>query len=120
MARLSGGQRQAVAIARAIYWKAKVVIMDEPTAALAVMERENVIRYARDLAADGAGVIYVGHNLVEILEVADRIAVMFRGTHRSHHDRGGDQPGDPDQIHDRLYRHDNDGLTGRNREERRC
>ena len=80
VARLSGGQRQAVAIARAIYWKAKVVLMDEPTAALAVMERENVIRYARDLAAAGAGVIYIGHNLVEILSVADRIAVMFRGT----------------------------------------
>ena len=80
VARLSGGQRQAVAIARAIYWKAKVVIMDEPTAALAVMERENVIKYARDLAASGAGVIYIGHNLVEILEVADRIAVMFRGS----------------------------------------
>ena len=79
VARLSGGQRQAVAIARAIYWKAKVVIMDEPTAALAVMERENVIKYARELAASGAGVIYIGHNLVEILEVADRIAVMFRG-----------------------------------------
>ena len=80
VARLSGGQRQAVAIARAIYWKAKVVIMDEPTAALAVMERNNVIRYARDLASAGAGVIYIGHNLVEILQVADRIAVMFRGT----------------------------------------
>jgi len=80
VARLSGGQRQAVAIARAIYWKAKVVIMDEPTAALAVMERENVIKYARELAAAGAGVIYIGHNLIEILEVADRIAVMFRGT----------------------------------------
>jgi ABC-type sugar transport system ATPase subunit len=79
VARLSGGQRQAVAIARAIYWRAKVVIMDEPTAALAVMERENVVRHARELAAAGAGVIYVGHNLVEILEVADRIAVMFRG-----------------------------------------
>jgi ABC-type sugar transport system ATPase subunit len=80
VARLSGGQRQAVAIARAIYWKAKVVIMDEPTAALAVMEREKVVQYARRLAASGAGVIYVGHNLVEILEVADRVAVMFRGT----------------------------------------
>jgi ABC-type sugar transport system ATPase subunit len=79
VARLSGGQRQAVAIARAIYWRAKVVIMNEPTAALAVMERENVVRHARELAAAGAGVIYVGHNLVEILEVADRIAVMFRG-----------------------------------------
>jgi len=79
VARLSGGQRQAVAIARAIYWKAKVVIMDEPTAALAVMEREHVIAHARDLAAHGVGVIYIGHNLSEILNVADRIIVMFRG-----------------------------------------
>jgi simple sugar transport system ATP-binding protein len=79
VARLSGGQRQAVAIARAIYWQAKVVLMDEPTAALAVMERERVISHARDLAAHGAGVIYIGHNLTEILKVADRIAVMFRG-----------------------------------------
>ncbi len=79
VARLSGGQRQAVAIARAIYWQAKVVLMDEPTAALAVMERERVIAHARDLAAHGVGVIYIGHNLSEILKVADRIAVMFRG-----------------------------------------
>jgi len=79
VARLSGGQRQAVAIARAIYWQAKVVLMDEPTAALAVMERERVIHHARDLAAHGVGVIYIGHNLTEILQVADRIAVMFRG-----------------------------------------
>jgi ABC-type sugar transport system ATPase subunit len=79
VARLSGGQRQAVAIARAIYWKAKVVMLDEPTAALAVMERERVIHHARDLAAHGAGVIYIGHNLVEILKVADRVAVMYRG-----------------------------------------
>ena len=79
VARLSGGQRQAVAIARAIYWQAKVVLMDEPTAALAVMERERVIHHARDLAAHGVGVIYIGHNLTEILQVADRILVMFRG-----------------------------------------
>jgi simple sugar transport system ATP-binding protein len=79
VARLSGGQRQAVAIARAIYWQAKVVLMDEPTAALAVMERDRVIHHARDLAAHGVGVIYIGHNLTEILQVADRIAVMFRG-----------------------------------------
>jgi ABC-type sugar transport system ATPase subunit len=76
---LSGGQRQAVAIARALYWQAKVVILDEPTAALAVMERENVIRLARRLATHGVGIIYIGHNLIEILEVADRIAVMYRG-----------------------------------------
>jgi len=79
VARLSGGQRQAVAIARAIYWQAKVVLMDEPTAALAVMERERVIEHARALASHGVGVVYIGHNLTEILKVADRIAVMFRG-----------------------------------------
>lgn len=79
VAGLSGGQRQAVAIARALYWDAKVVILDEPTAALAVMERENVIKLSRMLASKGVGVIYIGHNLVEILEVADRIAVMYRG-----------------------------------------
>lgn len=76
---LSGGQRQAVAIARALYWRAKIVIMDEPTAALAVMERENVVRLAQRLASEGVGVIYIGHNLVEVMEVADRIAVMYRG-----------------------------------------
>ncbi len=79
VSRLSGGQRQAVAIARALYWQAKVVILDEPTAALAVMEREHVVALTRRLAAEGVGVIYIGHNLIEILEVADRIAVMYRG-----------------------------------------
>lgn len=79
VARLSGGQRQAVAIARAIYWNAKVVLMDEPTAALAVMERERVVAHARELAAHGVGVIYIGHNLSEILNVADRIVVMLQG-----------------------------------------
>jgi ABC-type sugar transport system ATPase subunit len=79
VSRLSGGQRQAVAIARALYWQSKVVILDEPTAALAVMEREHVIELARRLAREGLGVIYIGHNLIEILEVADRVAVMFRG-----------------------------------------
>jgi simple sugar transport system ATP-binding protein len=79
VSRLSGGQRQAVAIARALYWQSKVVILDEPTAALAVMEREHVIELARKLAREGIGVIYIGHNLIEILEVADRVAVMFQG-----------------------------------------
>ncbi|HQT84188.1 MAG: ABC transporter ATP-binding protein [Acidiphilium sp. 37-64-53] len=76
---LSGGQRQAVAIARALYWKAKIVIMDEPTAALAVMETENVLKMARQLAAEGIGVLFIGHNLVEILKICDRVMVMYRG-----------------------------------------
>jgi ABC-type sugar transport system ATPase subunit len=79
VSRLSGGQRQAVAIARALYWQSKVVILDEPTAALAVMEREHVIELTRKLAREGIGVLYIGHNLIEILEVADRVAVMFQG-----------------------------------------
>lgn len=77
---LSGGQRQAVAIARALYWKAKVVIMDEPTAALAQMETRNVLRMARGLASEGVGVLFIGHNLIEVLEVSDRVVVMQRGT----------------------------------------
>jgi simple sugar transport system ATP-binding protein len=76
---LSGGQRQAVAIARALYWRAKVVIMDEPTAALAVMETENVLKMARQLAEEGIGVLFIGHNLVEILKICDRVMVMYRG-----------------------------------------
>ena len=118
VARLSGGQRQAVAIARAIYWNAKVVIMDEPTAALAVMERENVIRSARRLAADGAGVIYVGHNLVEILEVADRVAVMFRGSDHPRDTGRRDQPGRTRQVHDRLQHGKATGRARRIREEK--
>jgi simple sugar transport system ATP-binding protein len=76
---LSGGQRQAVAIARALYWRARLVVMDEPTAALAPMERERVIALARALADQDVGVLYIAHNLVEILEVADRIVVLRRG-----------------------------------------
>jgi simple sugar transport system ATP-binding protein len=76
---LSGGQRQAVAIARALYWKARIVIMDEPTAALAVMETENVLKMARQLGSEGIGVLFIGHNLVEILKVCDRVMVMYRG-----------------------------------------
>jgi simple sugar transport system ATP-binding protein len=76
---LSGGQRQAVAIARAMYWKAKIVIMDEPTAALAAMESKNVVKMARSLASEGISVIFIDHNLPELLEVCDRVMVMYRG-----------------------------------------
>jgi simple sugar transport system ATP-binding protein len=76
---LSGGQRQAVAIARAIYWKAKLVIMDEPTAALAVTEAANVLKLVRSLKDEGIGVIYIDHNLLFVLRAADRITVLYRG-----------------------------------------
>ena len=76
---LSGGQRQAVAIGRAIHWKAKVLIMDEPTAALGVPEQRKVKALVRSLKQSGVGVIFISHNLVDIFEVCDRIVVLRRG-----------------------------------------
>jgi len=76
---LSGGQRQAVAIARAVHWKANLVILDEPTAALAVPEQRKVLELTRKLADEGVAVVYITHNMLDVLEVSDRIAVMYRG-----------------------------------------
>lgn len=77
---LSGGQRQAVAIARALYWQARLVIMDEPTAALGVSEHEKVIELVRELASKGVAVILVTHTMQDALAATDRIAVLARGT----------------------------------------
>lgn len=77
--RFSGGQRQAVAIGRAIYWNARVLIMDEPTAALGVPEQRKVIALIRTLKAQGQGIIFISHNLNDIFAVADRIVVLIRG-----------------------------------------
>jgi ABC-type sugar transport system ATPase subunit len=76
---LSGGQRQAVAIARTIYWNAKMVIMDEPTAALGVSEQHKVLKLIRSLAGQGVPVIVISHNMQDVFAVADRIVVMRRG-----------------------------------------
>jgi len=76
---LSGGQRQAVAISRSIYWKAKVLIMDEPTAALGIAEQRKVLNLVRSLKGQGIGVILISHQMYDVFEVADRIAVMRRG-----------------------------------------
>jgi ribose transport system ATP-binding protein len=75
----SGGQRQAVAIGRAIYWNARLVIMDEPTAALGVPEQRKVMALIQSLKAQGKGIIFISHNLIDIFEVADRIVVLRRG-----------------------------------------
>ncbi|MCB1487882.1 MAG: sugar ABC transporter ATP-binding protein [Bauldia sp.] len=75
----SGGQRQAVAIGRAIYWNAKVLIMDEPTAALGVPEQRKVLALVKSLKEQGKGVIFISHNLGDIFAVADRIVVLRRG-----------------------------------------
>jgi simple sugar transport system ATP-binding protein len=76
---LSGGQRQAVAIGRAIYWQASVLIMDEPTAALGVPEQRKVRELIEKLKEQEVGVIFISHNLVDIFAVADRILVLRRG-----------------------------------------
>ncbi len=76
---LSGGQRQCVAIGRAIHWRARVLIMDEPTAALGVPEQRRVMDLIRTVKAGGVGVIFISHNLGDILAVTDRIVVLRRG-----------------------------------------
>jgi simple sugar transport system ATP-binding protein len=79
VAAFSGGQRQAVAIGRAIFWNARLVIMDEPTAALGVPEQRKVIALIQSLKAARKGIIFISHNLRDIFEVADRIVVFRRG-----------------------------------------
>ena len=76
---LSGGQRQAVAISRALNLNARLVIMDEPTAALAVAEARKVLQLIRRLAEGGRAVILISHNMHDVFEVADRIVVFRRG-----------------------------------------
>jgi ribose transport system ATP-binding protein len=94
VAAFSGGQRQAVAIGRAMYWNARLVIMDEPTAALGVPEQLKVMSLIQSLKAQGKGIIFISHNLRDIFEVADRIVVFRRGENageRRPKDTSGDE-----------------------------
>lgn len=84
VAALSGGQRQTVAIARAVLWNSKLVILDEPTAALGVAQTEQVLKLVRRLADRGLGVILISHNLNDVFEVADDIAVLYLGQMVAH------------------------------------
>jgi D-xylose transport system ATP-binding protein len=79
VASLSGGQRQTVAIARAVLWNSKLVILDEPTAALGVAQTEQVLKLVRRLADRGLAVVLISHNLNDVFEVADSIAVLYLG-----------------------------------------
>jgi len=76
---LSGGQRQTVAIARAVLWNSKLVILDEPTAALGVAQTEQVLNLVRRLADNGLGVVLITHNMNDVMQVADSIATLFLG-----------------------------------------
>ena len=92
---LSGGQRQAVAISRALNLDAKLVIMDEPTAALAVAETQTVLSLARSLAGQGCAVVIISHNIQEVFDVADRMVVFRRGHKITERRR---EETDPDEI----------------------
>ena len=76
---MSGGQRQGIAITRAVTWASKVVFMDEPTAALGVVQTRNVLDQIRRVRDQGLAVVLISHNMPEIFEVADRIEVLRLG-----------------------------------------
>jgi D-xylose transport system ATP-binding protein len=76
---LSGGQRQTVAIAKSVLWDSKVVLLDEPTAALGVAQTRQVLDLVRRLAEQGLGVVLISHNMADVFEVADRIDVLYLG-----------------------------------------
>jgi len=79
VASLSGGQRQAIAISRAIYWNAKILIMDEPTAALGVPEQRKVLELIDTLKKSSIGIIFISHNLNDIFSASDSICVLRQG-----------------------------------------
>src|SRR4029453_15169285 len=81
---LSGGQRQTVAIARAVLWNSKLVVLDEPTAALGVAQTEQVLNLVRRLADQGLGVILISHNMNDVMQVADTIAALYLGQMVAH------------------------------------
>jgi simple sugar transport system ATP-binding protein len=76
---MSGGQRQGIAVARAAAWAQKVIFLDEPTAALGVVQTQNVLDLVRRVSAEGIGVVFISHSMPHVMEVADRIQVMWRG-----------------------------------------
>jgi D-xylose transport system ATP-binding protein len=79
VATLSGGQRQSVAVAKAVQWNSKLVILDEPTAALGVAQTEQVLALVRRLAEQGLAVVIISHNLHDVFETANRITVLRLG-----------------------------------------
>lgn len=76
---MSGGQRQGIAVARAAAWAKKVVFLDEPTAALGVVQTKNVLELIRRVSGEGIGVVFISHSMPHVMDVADRIQVMWRG-----------------------------------------
>ncbi len=94
VAALSGGQRQSVAISRAVMWNSKLVILDEPTAALGVVQTEQVLALIRRLRERGLGIVVITHNLHEVFEIADRIIVLRLGQRVATFTHAGTTPED--------------------------
>jgi D-xylose transport system ATP-binding protein len=94
VASLSGGQRQSVAISKAVMWESKVMLLDEPTAALGVAQTEQVLSLITRLREQGIGVVIISHQLAEVLDVADRIVVLRLGRRTATFKRGEATPDD--------------------------
>jgi simple sugar transport system ATP-binding protein len=88
VATMSGGQRQGIAVSRAVTWASKVVFMDEPTAALGVVQTRNVLDLIGRVREQGLAVVLISHNMPEVFEVADRIEVLRLGTRVARFTRG--------------------------------
>ena len=119
---LSGGQRQSVAIARAIYFNARILIMDEPTAALGPAETAQVGELILQLKAEGIGIFLISHDIHDVFDLADRVSVMKNGqrgrhgAHRRRHQGRGARHDHPRQMpgrrHSRTRRAEDRRLTG--------
>ena len=88
VANLSGGQRQSVAVSRAVTWASKVLILDEPTAALGVVQAQRVVELIRRVRDSGISVVFISHNMPQVLEAADRIEVLRLGKRVARFDAG--------------------------------
>ena len=101
VAGLSGGQRQSVAVAKAVMWNSKLVILDEPTAALGVAQTRQVLDLVKRLGEQGLGVVLVTHNMHDVFEVANRITVLRLGQNVAEFDDEGRHPGQGRRGHHR-------------------
>ena len=104
VASLSGGQRQSVAVAKAVMWNSKLVLLDEPTAALGVVQTRSVLDLIKRLRDRGLAVMVISHNLTDVFEVADRIAVLYLGRMVAEGPTADLRPAERGAIHDDRYR----------------